>query len=82
MVSPLFVAPFLVAMGVPVSLVLLVAAHRASTNRVEPTQVLADNGVHATALEMVQALNDSVAGVDAGDCTDVYTVLITLMIGK
>ena len=47
---------------------------------VKATQILADNGIQATALEMVEAVNDSVAGLDAGDCTEVYAVLITLMI--
>jgi uncharacterized protein with von Willebrand factor type A (vWA) domain len=48
---------------------------------VRSTQILADNGIQATALEMVEAVNESVAGVGAGDCTDVYAALVTLMIG-
>ena len=48
---------------------------------VRSTQILADNGIQATALEMVEAVNESVAGLDAGDCTDIYAALLTLMIG-
>jgi hypothetical protein len=29
---------------------------------------------------MLQAVSDTVAGLDAGDCTDVYAALIALMI--
>lgn len=47
---------------------------------VRSTQLLADEGVEASALEMVEALNTSVSGVDAGDCTDVFAVLISLMV--
>jgi hypothetical protein len=46
---------------------------------VRSTQLLADSGVSATALEMVEALNQSISDLEAGDCTDVFAALIVLM---
>ncbi len=47
---------------------------------VKSTQILAENGLQATTLEMVEALNTSVSGIDVGDCTDVLATLIALMV--
>lgn len=46
---------------------------------VKSTELLADYGVQATTLEMVQALNEYVDGTGGADCANAFALLVVLL---